>query len=190
MSAVNSNELRKGILFTHEGINYVVLDYEHIKKGRGLAVIRVKVKNVANGAIIEKTFNNSEKLELLDSERRSAQFLYADDKEAYFMDNEDYSQFTFPNEEIEWEKNFLKQGTKVVILYISSKPVALEIPKAVDLEITETGDAVRGDTSSGALKEAILETGFKVMVPLFSKNGDLIRINTEAGSYTGRSEKA
>jgi elongation factor P len=189
MATVNSNELRKGILFTHEGVNYAVIDYEHIKKGRGLAVIRVKVKNIANGSIIEKTFNNSEKLELLDSERRSAQFLYSDEKESYFMDNEDYSQFSFPVGELDWEKNFLKQGTKVVILYISGKPVTLEIPKAVDLEIIETSDAVRGNTSSNAYKEATVETGYKVMVPLFSKTGDSIRINTETGDYTGKSEK-
>lgn len=185
---VQSNALRKGMIFASGEGSFLVLAYSHMKKGRGMATIRIKAKNVETGAIAEKTFSSSERVELADAQRKDSQYLYSDGSKAYFMDNNDYSQFEFPVSDIEWEMNFMKEGTRAVILFIGEKPVTIEIAKSVNLTVTETSDAVKGDTSSNATKEAILETGYKVQVPIFTKKGDLIKVNTETGTYTSRGE--
>ncbi|MBN1915575.1 elongation factor P [Candidatus Dojkabacteria bacterium] len=186
---VPSNDLRKGMIFTTGGESYLVLEYSHMKKGRGMATIRIKGKNVNTGSIVEKTFSSSERVELADAHRKEAQYLYADDSSVYFMDKDDFSQFSFPFSELSWERNFIKEGTKVVVLFINDKPVGIEIPKSVVLKIEQTSDAVKGDTSSNAMKEAVLETGYKVQVPLFLKMGEFIKLNTESGTYTSKAEE-
>jgi elongation factor P len=183
---LQSTELKKGAVFKLNGKTYRVLDYKHVKKGRGLATIRVKVRDVESGAIVEKTFSSNEKVEPAEINYRSAQFLYSDDLRAYFMDSEDYSQFDIALEDIEWERNFLKDGTKVKTIRLEDRVIGVELPKKVTLEIKNTGPGVAGDTATTALKEAELETSYKVQVPLFIKNGDLIIINTESGNYVSK----
>ena len=185
---VQSNALRKGMIFASDGGSYLVLDYSHMKKGRGMATIRIKAKNIETGSIAEKTFSSSERVELADAQRKDSQYLYSDGAKAHFMDNNDYSQFEFSISDITWEMNFMKEGTRAIVLFIGDKPVTIEIPKSVNLIVSETSDAVRGDTSSNATKEAVLETGFKIQVPIFTKKGDLIKLNTESGTYTSRGE--
>jgi len=186
MADLESTQLRKGVVFRYQGKNYLVLNYKHVKKGRGLATIRCKVKNIDTGAILEKTFTSNEKVESVDLKRKSAQYLYSDDEYSYFMDSKSYSQFQIKNDIIEWEKNFLQEGLKVNVVWVEENVVDVEIPKKVDLEVKYTEPAVIGDTACGATKEAELRTGYKLQVPLFIKIGDLIKINTESGGYVSK----
>lgn len=183
---INSNDLRPGSVFNDAGETYVVLKYSHMKKGRGQATIRVKVKNLNSGSIIEKSYTNEQKVEEADVERRSAQFLYNDGQSVHFMDTGDYSQFQLSSDELEWELNFLKEGGKVVATFLDGKAISIEIPRSVELEVSSTSDAVAGNTSSGATKEATTETGYQLQVPLFIKQGETLKINTDSGEYTSR----
>lgn len=184
--AIASNALRNGSVFEFESNVYIVLKYQHMKKGRGQAVIRLKVKNLETNAITELTFSNEQKVEDADVIRESAQFLYRDGENAYFMNSQDYSQFELQLENIEDQYLYLKEGEKVVVMYINDKPQSIELPKTVVLEITETEPAVAGNTATNAMKDAVMETGLVVKVPLFIKTGEIIKINTGSGEYISR----
>jgi elongation factor P len=186
MAMLDSNDLKVGVVFKEAGNSYLVLKYDHIKKGRGQAIIKVKVKNLETGAITQLSYSNEQRLELADLLRKSVQFLYKDDSNSYFMDSEDYSQFSLTNSTLGEDTLFLIEGQKVVATYLEGIPVYIEIPKTVELTITDTTNAVAGNTASGATKDAILETGLKIQVPLFIENGEKIRINTETKTYVSR----
>jgi elongation factor P len=183
---LNSGELKPGAVFVDGHEKFVVIKYWHIKKGRGPAVIRVKVKNIETLSITEKTYSSEQRFEQADVEKRTAQYLYSDASAAYFMDTADYSQFALDKEMIEWELNFLKDGEKVVTMYLDGSPISIETPKSVELKVTNTSSAIAGNTATGATKEAEVETGYHLQVPLFIKTGDVLRINTEMGTYTSR----
>jgi len=183
---IASTDLKIGEVFLHEGQVYKVLKYEHIKKGRGQATIRLKVRNIQTNSITEKTFSNEEKAEVADVVKRTVQYLYSDENYGYFMDSLDFSQLNLNKELVEWELNFLKEGDSVVATFLDEKVVSIEIPKSAELKITETSAANAGNTANNATKEAILETGYKIQVPLFINVDEIIRINTEAGNYVGR----
>jgi len=185
MAVLASTELKPGTVFKDEQ-TYVVLKYEFIKKGRGQATIRVKVRNLETQSITEKTYSNEQVLDSGDVEKRSAQFLYKDDNALYFMDSSDFSQFEMSLEDWKWEANFIKEGAKVVTTYLDEKPISIEIAKAVELKVEQTYGAVSGNTATGATKEAVMETGFKMQVPLFIKEGEILKINTEGGTYVSR----
>ncbi len=181
-----ANALRNGAIFEHEDHKFVVLKYQHIKKGRGQATIRVKVRDIENQVIKEITFTNEQSVYEADVQKKSAQYLYQEKGKAFFMDNDDFSQFELDTDQLETELNFLTEGMKVITLYIDGKAVSIELPKSVELKIESTEGAVAGNTASGALKTAKLETGYEIKVPLFIKSGETVRINTETGDYTGR----
>jgi elongation factor P len=183
---IMANALRSGSIFEYDNRKYVVLKYQHIKKGRGQATIRVKVRDIESQVITEKTFTNEQSVSEADVQKKTAQFLYSDDRFAYFMDTDDYSQYELEKEQLETELNFLTDGMKVITLYIDGKAASIELPKSVELVIAETEPAIAGNTATGAVKNAKLETGFVVKVPLFLKTGDKIRINTETGAYKER----
>ncbi|MEI6886739.1 MAG: elongation factor P [bacterium] len=176
-------ELRNGTVFNLEGKTYTVLKYEHNKRGRGHATVKVKVKDIVNGTTTEKTFTSGDNLEIADIARKNAQYLYKDDSKLYFMDSIDYSQFSFDLKDSKWESNFLLESTEVQVLWLDEKPVNFELSSNVDLFITESEMATAGDTATGAMKEAVTETGFKIQVPLFIKTGDKVKISTEDGHY-------
>lgn len=186
MAMLNSNDLKVGVVFKEDGNSYLVLKYDHIKKGRGQATIKVKVKNLETGAITLLSYSNEERVELADLARKSVQFLYKDDTNSYFMDNEDYSQFSLTNETLGDDMLFVIEGQKVIATLLEGIPVYIEIPKTVELTIVDTTDAVAGNTATGATKDAILETGLKIQVPLFIENGEKIKINTETRTYVSR----
>ncbi|MBW7953216.1 MAG: elongation factor P [Candidatus Dojkabacteria bacterium] len=186
MGTIASNALRNGSVFELDDRKYVVLKYQHIKKGRGQATIRLKVRDIENGVITEKTFTNEQSVQEADVAKQSAQFLYADDSNAYFMSNEDFSQFELPVEQIQDELLFMIEGSKVITLYIDGIPVSIELPKTVDLKIQTTDPAVAGNTAQNALKNAVMETGLQIKVPLFLKEGEIIKINTQTYEYLGR----
>ena len=182
-SFLSPTELRNGTVFKLDGGTFSVLKYEHNKRGRGHATIRVKIKNLLNGTTTEKTFTDGDKLEVADVARRNAQYLYKDDRSLYFMDVDDFSQFSFLVVEHEWELNFLKEGMEVQVLFLDEKPVSFEPALNVDLNVIEADHAVAGDTATGAYKNAKLETGYEIQVPLFIKEGDRIKVSTGDGKY-------
>jgi elongation factor P len=186
MANLNSTQLRKGVVFKDQNRAYIVLDYKHVKKGRGLAHIRVKVRDLEGGATLEKTYSSNEKVESVDITRTTAQYLYSDKEQSYFMDSKDYSQFGLKNAMIESERKFLREGIDVGVLWLEGKVVSIEIPKVVELKVKYTEPGVVGDTACGATKEAELESGFKLQVPLFIKIGDVIRVNTERYNYISK----
>lgn len=186
MGTLDSTQLRKGVVFKHQGNVYMVLDYKHVKKGRGLANVRVKVRDVESRATVEKTFTSNERVESVDIIQKSAQYMYSDDENFHFMDSKDFSQFGVRKELINWESKFLTEGLKVNILWLDDKVVSLELPKKVGLKVKYTEPGVVGDTTCGATKEAVLESGYKLQVPLFVKIGDVVKVNTESGKYVSK----
>lgn len=185
-NSFNANELRKGMIYVDGTDLLQVLDYKHIKMGRTPATNRVKIKNIITGNITERTYGSSDKVQEADVSKRSAQYLYSDTDKVFFMDTEDYSQFDLPVSDLREMLGYLTEGEKVVAFYYQDKPISVELPKAVELRVTMAADATAGDSSSNPTKRVTLETGLEVDVPLFIKQGEKIRINTESGEYTGR----
>lgn len=183
---VSSSSIRPGMVIEIDNCQLLVLKYIHIKKGRGQAINRVKVKDIVTGSITEKTFTNEQSIEIADTEKKTAQFLYADKEDAFFMSTDDFSQFSLPLSDLENDILFLKDGEKVIVLYIDGSPVSIEVPKTVVLKVDYTEPASAGNTATGALKVAGLETGLKAMVPLFIKIDDYVRINTTSNEYVER----
>ncbi|MBN2015713.1 elongation factor P [Candidatus Dojkabacteria bacterium] len=186
MATLDSTELRKGIVFKDSGKVFIVLTYKHVKKGRGLAIIRVKVRDVESGSIVEKTYSSKERVESADLEHKDAQYLYSDADYFYFMDCSDYSQFQISRKIVEDYKDFLTEGLKIKTLWLEDKVVGLQVPKKVVLEVVSTEPGIVGDTAGSATKNADLETGLKIQVPIFIKKGDKIIVNTELVTYVSK----
>lgn len=181
------NELKLGTVIDLDNQPYQVVFTQHVKMGRGGAVLRTKLKNLVTGAQLERTFKNSDSIDLADLMRSKANYLYTDDEGLHFMNNETYDQFALGNDVVGDRKTFLKEGQDVEVLYFNEKPVNISLPKKVDLKVTNAPEGVRGDTASGNVtKEVELENGTTFKVPLFIKTGDVIRINTESGTYVER----
>lgn len=179
-------ELRKGTVFAEGGTPFLVLDYSHTKMGRGTANIKVKARNLKTGTTLEKTFLSGASVEEAEVTRRKGQYLYADSEKCYFMDPESFEQFSIPFNIAEEVTKFLPEGSEATILFYQNKSLTVELPLKVSLKVTETGSSEKGDTRSATTKEAVLETGYKLQVPMFVKVGDIVRINTETGKYVER----
>jgi elongation factor P len=186
MAVINSNDLKPGTVFVDGTETFIVLKYGHMKKGRGQATIRVKVKNLKTNSLTEKTYTNEQKVEVADVDKRTAQYMYADEKKAYFMDTGDYSQFSLLVEQIKYKLRFLKEGDSVITMFLEQKPISIEIPKTVVLEVVETNNAVAGNTAGTATKQAKVETGYSLQIPMFIDKGARIKINTDSGEYVSR----
>lgn len=183
---LSSNELRNGTVFKYEGKTWVVLKYEFVKMGRGSGTVKVRARDLVSNAIVEKGFNLNMKFEEATVEKRSAQYMYSDGTDAYFMDNESYEQYSFALKDVEDSLKYVIEGGKVVVVYLDGTPISIEIPKSVTLKVVYTEPAVKGDTSNNPMKKARMETGFEMHVPMFIKEGDVLKINTETGSYSER----
>jgi elongation factor P len=183
---ISVTELRKGTVFAEGGKPYLVVDYRHIKVGRGAANIKVKVKDLKSGSTLEKSFMSGASVEEAEVVRKKAQYLYSDDKNLYFMDPQTFEQFGVSKTIAQDTAKFLKEGAETVLLMFQNEPIAIELPLKVDLKVVETPPGEKGDTKQGGSKEATLETGYSLQVPLFIKNGDILRINTETGEYVER----
>ncbi len=164
-----------------------MLSYEHIKMGRGGGTIKVKVKNLTSGANIEKSFPNGARVQDANLERRKVQYLYRDGAGFHFMDISTYEQFALGDKLVGDYESYLKEGLEITMFSIEDKSLYIELPKIVDYKITQTGGGARGNTVGAAQKDAILENGLRVKVPLFIKVGEVIRVSTENGQYVGRS---
>lgn len=180
------NELRKGVTFESDGNLFKVLEYQHHKPGRGKATIRVKTLNLRSGAITETTFQSGDRVQDVQLDYHKVQYLYNDGDYYHFMDLETYEQPAISSALIAESANFLKEGLEVKLTFFEGEPLDIDLPITVDLKILDAGVAVRGDTATGVTKKVTTETGFQVQVPNFIEAGDVIRINTENGSYITR----
>ncbi len=183
---ISTNDFRRGTKIEYKGEPYIVLDFQHVKIGRGGAFVRAKLKGLKSGKIIEETFNAGDKVPKADLEEKEMQYLYSQDNLYYFMDNETYEQVPLTEEQLGEAKLYLKENMNVYILYYKQEPIALELPNFVELKVTETEPGVRGDTASGGSKPAKLETGATVKVPFHINEGDIIKVDTRTGEYIER----
>lgn len=185
---LSMNEIKLGKVLKWNDAPFIVIKTEHSKQARAGAVLRVKMKNLLNGSVIENTFQGNDKAEEADLERgKKAQYLYKDENNAYFMDQESFEQFGLPVDQIENQLNYLSEGENVLYMSFESKPVALDLPPKVDLRVTEAPEGEKGNSAQGrVMKTAKVESGYEIQVPLFIKEGDLIKVNTETGEYVER----
>ena len=183
---IDANELRKGTTFILDGVLYQVLEYQHYKPGRGNAIIRTKIRNLRTGATIPRNFLDGHRFEEADVERLTAQYLYNDGEDFYFMDTDTYDQMMMRSDLVDDRAGLLKDGMEVTLTVLESEILDLELPTTVDLEVVESEMAVAGDTATGASKTIICETGLQVQVPLFIKVGDVIKVDSKSSSYVTR----
>ena len=184
---VSTNQLKNGNHIEVEGTVFKVLEFQHVKPGKGGAFVRTKLRRASDGNVIDRTFRAGEKFRAVRTESRKMQFLYGDGTDAHFMDAESYEQLAVPEAGLVEALRWLKPNDDVDVLFIDDAPTDVQLPSAVSLTVTETDPGVRGDTvSSGSTKPATLETGAKVHVPLFVEVGESIRVDTRSGEYVSR----
>ena len=183
---IGSGDLRKGIIIELDGELYQVLDYHHIKVGRGSAQIRLKLRDINAGHTTERTFPSGEKFIRAHLDYRSMQYLYNDDELYYFMDVEDYEQLPLNASQLGNALNYLKEGMSLQVSSYKGEVLGVELPTSVELEVTNTDPGFKGDTATGGSKPATLETGITIQVPLFVNTGDVIKVDTRNGSYLER----
>ena len=183
---IQAGDLRNGVTVEYEGNIYSVIEFQHVKPGKGAAFVRTKLKNLKSGAVIEKTFRPSEKMEKAHIERSDMQYLYNDGELFHFMNQEDYNQIGLNAEDLGDSLKFVKENDVVKMLSHNGKVFGVEPPITVELQITHTEPGIKGDTATGATKQAVVETGATVLVPLFVNNGDVIKIDTRTGDYLSR----
>ncbi|PPE04477.1 elongation factor P [Entomoplasma ellychniae] len=182
------NDLRPGTTFIYEKNLFVVVEQSFSKTGRQQGKVSVKAKNLRTGARVEITFTGGDKVEKAMIERKDMQYLYNDGNDAYLMDIESYEQIQIPMSRLEWESKFLKDGLMIKMTDFDGEVLGISLPDKVELEVTQAEGAVKGDTTSGAQKKAVLETGHEIMVPLFVNVGTVIIVSTEDGKYSGRAQ--
>lgn len=183
---ITSNDLRKGLTIQYDGSIWRVMEFQHVKHGRGQAIVRSKLRNLRNGNIAEITFRAGEKLETAHIESRPMQYLYENAGSYVFMDTDTFEQIAIPGEQIEEEVKFMKENEEVSVVLYEGEVIGLELPTKVKLEVVDTEPGIRGDTQSGGSKPATLETGAVITVPLFVNRGDVLIVNTEEGTYDSR----
>ena len=183
---ISAGEFRNGVTMEYEGNIYQVIEFQHVKPGKGAAFVRTKLKNLVTGAVVEKTFRPTEKMPKAMIERKDMTYLYNDGDLYNFMDAETYDQIAIPASEVGDALKFVKENENVKFLSHNGNIFGIEPPLFVELEVTETEPGFKGDTATGATKPAIVETGAKIMVPLFVNQGDKIKIDTRTGEYTSR----
>jgi elongation factor P len=182
---VSTAEFKKGLKIQFDGAPYTIVDFQHVKPGKGGAFVRTKLKHMRLGRVIDNTFRAGEKVDLVDFEEKRMQFLYKDDR-YHFMDLDTYDQISLSAEEVGEARDFLKENTEVEILFIEDSPVTVELPNFFEIRIAKTVPGIRGDTASGGSKPATLETGAVIQVPLFLNEGDVVKVDTRSGDYLGR----
>ena len=184
---ISTSEFRNGSHIEVEGTIYKIMEFQHVKPGKGGAFVRTKLRRSSDGNVIDRTFRAGEKFRPVRTEVRNMQFLYKDGTDAHFMDAETYEQLTIPETTLADPLRWMKESDQVEVLYIDDNPSDVQLPSAVDLEVSETEPGLRGNTASGGgTKPATLETGAQINVPLFVNIGDKVRVDTRSGDYVSR----
>ena len=183
---ISVNDFKTGLTIEVDGDIFTVLDFQHVKPGKGAAFVRSKLRNLRNGNIIERTFRAGESVNPAQMDNRDMQYLYSSGDEYTFMDNQTYDQISLPGSQLEWELKFLKENMNVKISSYHGEIIGINLPNSVELQVTETEPGIKGNTATGATKSATLETGHEVQVPLFVNEGDVLVIDTREGKYVSR----
>lgn len=183
---VTAGDFRKGITVEFDGGVWTIVDFQHVKPGKGAAFVRTKIKNIMTGAVVERTFNPTDKMPRAIIESKEMQYLYNDGGLYYFMDPETYEQMPLNQSQVEDAIQFVKENTNVSIRFFKGEAFSVEAPNFVELAISNTEPGFKGDTASTTFKPATVETGYQLMVPLFINIGDVIRIDTRTGEYLSR----
>lgn len=185
--AISTNQFKNGNHIEVDGTIFKIVDFQHVKPGKGGAFVRTKLRRTTDGNVIDRTFRAGEKFRAVRTESRKMQFLYADGSDAHFMDAESFEQMAMPEANVADSLRFLAPSSEVDVLFIDDVPSDVQLPSAVDLEVTQTDPGLRGDSvSGGGTKPATLETGAVVQVPLFVEQGERIRVDTRSGEYVAR----
>ena len=183
---ISTNQFKVGMTIRFEGDAYKIVEYQHVKPGKGGAFVRTKLRNLVTGSLIEKTFRPEQKFEQLRTESRPMTYLYDEPDQVVFMDSESYEQLTLPKSTLGSSFDLMTPNMEVEVIYLDNEPFDVGLPTFVDLKIAETAAGVRGDTVSGGSKAAVLETGATVQVPLFIEPGDVVRVDTRTREYVTR----
>lgn len=183
---ISSSDFRTGATIEIDNNVWQIVDFQHVKPGKGAAFVRTKMKNVRTGAVVERTFNPGEKFPKAHVDRREMQFLYESDGNYNFMDNETYEQSELTSDQLGDAVKYLKENMNISIMFFQGTVIGVELPVAVELTVVETDPGIRGDTATGGTKPAKMETGCVVRVPLFINIGDVLRVDTRTGEYLER----
>ena len=186
---VSTTEFRNGLKIEIDGEPYVIVEFQHVKPGKGGAFVRTKFKSLKSGNVTDKTFRAGEKVDVPDLEEKTMQYLYGADKDRVFMDTSTYEQVSLNEKQLGDSINYLKENMEIKVLYHKGMPINIEVPMFVELAIARTDPGVRGDTASGGSKPATLETGAVVKVPLYMNEGDVVKIDTRTGTFIERVKK-
>ena len=186
---ISAGEFRNGVTFDMDGNVFQIIEFQHVKPGKGAAFVRTKIRNVISGSVVEKTFNPTDKFPTAFIERKDMQYLYQDGDLYYFMDPETYDMVPLNRDVLGDAFRFVKENTVCKLVSYKGSVFTVEVPNFMDLEVTETEPGLRGDTATNVTKPATLETGAEVKVPLFINTGDKIQIDTRTGEYIGRSKE-
>ncbi|MCD4693995.1 elongation factor P [bacterium] len=179
-------KIKLGKIIQVDNQPFMVTRAEHHKVARGGAVLKTKLKNLINGAVLDKTFQGNDKAEEADIEKKKVNYLYKDDERAYFMDNDSYEQFEIEIEALNNKEKFLKEGIDVDVLYFQGRAVTMELPIKMEFEVTSSPPGVKGNSAGNVTKQVEIETGINVNAPMFIEKGDIIRVNTDTGEYVER----
>jgi elongation factor P len=183
---ISTNDFRTGVTVTIDGDAWQVVEFQHVKPGKGAAFVRAKMRNLCTGSVVERTFNAAERLPKAVLDRRAMQYLYQNGDLYVFMDNETYEQSELNKEQLGNATNFLKENMEAKIMVYEGRILGVELPNTVELTVVETEPGIKGDTATGGSKNATLDTGYVVKVPLFINEGDVLRIDTRSGEYIER----
>ncbi len=190
MSVLDFSDLKgTGQIIKYNNEPYQIIWSNFMRTAQRKPVIQAKLRNLMTGKVMEYSFKYGEKIEEAEVVRRKAQFLYNDDEGAHFMNPETYDNFVVPKALVENQQGFLKEGTDTSIIFFEEKPIGLDLPIKIELKVVETAPGIKGDTATGGTKPATLETGHVVNVPLFIKEGDVVRVNTQSGDYVERASQ-
>ena len=186
---VSTAEFRTGLKIEIDGDPYVIVDFQHVKPGKGGAFVRTKIKSLKSGNVIDRTYRSGEKVDTPQLEEKTMQYLYAADKDRVFMDTSSYEQVSLNEKQLGDSINYLKENMEIKVLYHKGQPINIDIPMFVELAIAKTDPGVRGDTASGGSKPATVESGAVVKVPFYLNEGDIIKIDTRTGTFIERVKK-
>ena len=189
MAVIDTSEFRKGLKIELEGEPFVIVDFQHVKPGKGSAFVRTRLKSLATGNVLEKTFKSGDKVDMPDLEEKTMQFMYAEGDTFHFMDQKTYEQISLDREHMADAALYLKDELVVRVLFHNGASLGVELPTFVELKVVETKPGVRGDTATGGTKPATLEGGVVVQVPLFINQGEIIKVDTRDGTYVERVSK-
>lgn len=183
------SDFRKNLKILHDGEPYVVIDFQHVKPGKGNQFTRTKMRNLVSGTLVERTFRSGEKFAVPDVENRDMNFLYNDDSGFHFMDQGTYDQISMSTEDVGDSSNWLTENLQVSVLFYNGRAIAIDLPNSVELKVSQTDPGLKGNTVTGGTKPATMETGVVIQVPLHINEGDLLKVDTRESSYMERVNK-